>query len=319
MKNIGIFGAKGMVGSTMHKVVKERNLPYGNLYLFDAEASEGILAFSPDVFEKYKLDIALFAVSGDFSREFAPAAVKAGCTVIDNSSAWRMEPDIPLIVPEVNADEIPENYTGIIANPNCSTIQAVVALNPLHKAYKIKRIVYSTYQSVSGAGNAGIADLERTAKGEAPRQFPYPIAGNVIPRIDLFNEDGYTLEEMKLVNETQKILKAPDIRVTATAVRVPVAVGHSESVNVTFENDFELSDIWRILGDAPGIVVNDEIAVDGYPTPKETAGTDMVYVGRIRRDFSEDNSLNMWVVADNVRKGAATNAVQIAEVILRGR
>jgi aspartate-semialdehyde dehydrogenase len=210
------------------------------------------------------------------------------------------------------------NHRGIIANPNCSTIQAVVAINPLHKAFGIKRVIYSTYQSVSGAGAPGIPDLHRTLKGEAPQVFPYPIGGNVIPRIDVFGEDGYTGEESKMIEETRKILHAPEMRITATTVRVPVEIGHSESINLTFEKDFDLDEVRNILKNAPGVIVNDDPKNEGYPTPKLIAGTDEVYVGRIRRDFSADNSLNIWVVADNVRKGAATNAVQIAERFIAG-
>ena len=323
--NIAIIGACGMVGETMLRVINERKLPYDNLYLFDAAHSVGkkvecngrtitIEEYKAQIFER-AIDIVLLAVSGAFSKENAPIAAKKGCIVIDNSSAWRMDPEVPLIVPEVNAEDI-QKHRGIIANPNCSTIQAVAALNPLHKAYGIRRIIYSTYQSVSGAGNPGIPDLERTQRGEAPQHFPYPIAGNIIPHIDLFEDNGYTREEMKMVEETQKILHAPDIKITATTVRVPVAIGHSESINVTFENDFQLADVRRILEEAPGIVVQDDVANKIYPTPRETAGTDPVYVGRIRRDFSADNSLNLWVVADNIRKGAATNAVQIAEILM---
>ena len=323
--NVAIIGASGVVGAAMLQVLNERKLPVDKLFLFGTSRSAGrkleyngksltIEEYTPQIFDR-GIDIALFAVSGAFAKENAPIAAKKGCIVIDNSSAWRMDPAVPLVVPEVNPGDI-KAHKGIIANPNCSTIQAVVALNPLHRAYNIRRIIYSTYQSVSGAGNAGISDLGRTSRGEAPQHFPYPIAGNVIPHIDKFQEDGYTLEEMKMVNETQKILHAPEIKITATTVRVPVTVGHSESVNVSFEKDFELADVRRILEEAPGIVVKDDITAADYPTPRETAGTDPVYVGRIRRDFSADNSLNLWVVADNVRKGAATNAVQIAEILM---
>ena len=324
MKNVAILGACGMVGKTMLQVLSERKLPVDNLYLFDVASSAGqkiefcgktitVEELTPASFDR-GIDIALCAAGGGVSKEYAPIAVKKGCIIVDNSSVWRMDPDVPLIVPEVNPEDI-KNHKGIISNPNCSTIQAVVALYPLHKAYNIKRIIFSTYQAVSGAGLAGIADLERTAKGEAPQQFTYPIAGNCIPHIDVFDETGYTMEELKMINETKKIMHAPYIQVTATTVRVPVQAGHSESINITFEKPFELADIRRLLEEAPGVKVMDDPANKIYPTPKETAGTDPVYVGRIRKDFSADNSLNMWVVADNVRKGAATNAVQIAEIL----
>lgn len=305
-----------MVGRTMLKVIKERNLPYEKLYLFDAEDSEpeGVEKLTHESFDR-GIDIVLFAAGGQASKEYAPIAAKKGCVVIDNSSAWRMDPEVPLVVPEVNPEDI-KLHKGIIANPNCSTIQAVVALFPLHKAYGIKRVIYSTYQSVAGAGKAGLLDLERTARGEAPQQFPLPIAGNVIPHIDVFSDDGYTFEEIKMIKETQKIMHAPEIKATATTVRVPVPIGHSESINVTFEKPFELADVRRILEEAPGVVVQDDPANKVYPTPRETADTDPVYVGRLRRDNSAENSLNLWVVADNVRKGAATNAVQIAEVLM---
>jgi len=322
--NIAIVGATGAVGRTMLQVLKERKLPFDNLYLFSSARSAGTVLdghtveeLTPQSFDR-GIDIALFAANGANSKEYCPIAAKKGCVAIDNSSAWRMNPDVPLVVPEVNPQDIFE-HKGIIANPNCSTIQAVVALAPLHKAYGIKRVIYSTYQSVSGAGNKGIEDLERTARGEAPQHFPHPIAGNCIPHIDSFADSGYTLEELKMINETRKILHAPEMKITATTVRVPVAVGHSESVNVTFEQDFELEALRRILEETPGIVVQDDVKNLVYPTPLESAGTDPVYIGRIRRDLSADNSLNMWVVADNVRKGAATNAVQIAEELMKGR
>ena len=322
--NIAIIGATGAVGRTMLKVVQERKLPFDNLNLFSSARSAGmqidgftVEELTPQSFDR-GIDIALFSAGGAISKEYCPIAASKGCVAIDNSSAWRMDPEVPLIVPEVNPDDILK-HKGIIANPNCSTIQAVVALAPLHQAYGLKRVIYTTFQSVSGAGNNGIADLERTIKGEAPQHFPYPIAGNCIPHIDAFNDDGYTFEELKMINETQKILNASNIKITATTVRVPVAVGHSESVNVTFEKDFDLDELRRILEDAPGIVVKDDVKNKVYPTPLECAGTDPVYVGRIRRDYSADNSLNFWVVADNVRKGAATNAVQIAEKLILKR
>ena len=324
---LGILGACGMVGGTMLQVLRERELPISELYLFDVAACAGktfdfkgktvtVEESTPDIFDR-GIDICLFAVDTPISQKYAPLAAQKGCIVVDNSSAFRTSEEVPLVVPEVNGEDIFKNK-GIIANPNCSVIQAMVALFPLHKALGIKRVIYSTYQSVAGAGVAGIADLQRTLKGEEPQVFPYPIAGNVIPRIDVFEEDGYTGEEMKMINETRKILHSPNMRVTATTVRVPVEIGHSESINLTFEKSFELAEVRKILEAAPGIIVQDDPAKDFFPTPKLIAGTDQVYVGRIRRDFSEENSLNIWVVADNVRKGAATNAVQVAERLMRG-
>ena len=325
--NLGILGACGMVGSTMLQVLRERDLPIGELYLFDVAAAAGktfdykgktitVEESTLDIFDR-DIDVCLFAVDSPISQKYAPIAAEKGCVVIDNSSAFRMTDGIPLVVPEVNGDDIFTN-NGIIANPNCNTIQAMVALFPLHKAFNIKRVIYSTYQSVAGAGVAGIADLQRTIKGEAPQCFPYPIAGNVIPRIDTVGENGYTGEETKMIEETKKILHAPDMKVTATTVRVPVEIGHSETINITFEKPYELDEVVKILENAPGIVVQNDAKNEVYPTPLKIAGTDEVYVGRIRRDFSAENSLNIWVVADNVRKGAATNAVQIAERLVRG-
>jgi len=322
--NIAVIGATGAVGRTMLNVLKERKLPLDNLYLFSSARSAGMVIdgytveeLTPESFDR-GIDIALFSAGGSISKEYCPIAAKKGCVAIDNSSAWRMNPDVPLVVPEVNPQDIFE-HKGIIANPNCSTIQAMVALAPLHKAYGIKRVIYSTYQAVSGAGNKGIEDLERTARGEAPQNFTRPIAGNCIPHIDSFADDGYTLEELKMINETRKILHAPEMQITATTVRVPVVAGHSESINITFERDFELRELRSILENAPGLVVQDDVENKVYPTPLECAGTDPVYVGRIRRDLSAPNSLNIWVVADNVRKGAATNAVQIAEELLKAK
>jgi aspartate-semialdehyde dehydrogenase len=317
-----------MVGGTMLQVLRERDLPISELYLFDIASCAGrVFDFNGknitveesklDIFDR-GIDICLFAVDGPISEKYAPIAAKNGCLVIDNSSHWRMDDDVPLVVPEVNGEDIFKNK-GIIASPNCSTIQALVAISPLHKAYGIKRVIYSTFQSVAGAGVAGIADLHRTLKGEEPQVFPYPIAGNVIPRIDVFGDDGYTGEETKMIQETRKILHEPDLKVTATTVRVPVEIGHSESINITFEKDFDLAEVRKVLENADGVIVQDDPSKDFFPTPKLIAGTDEVYVGRIRRDFSAENSLNIWVVADNVRKGAATNAVQIAEKYIKGK
>ena len=324
MKNIAVVGATGMVGQSLIKILHERNFPIKNLELFASSRSAGkiidgyvVEELTPSSFDQ-NIDIALFSAGGKISKEYAPIAAEKGCVVIDNSSAWRMETDVPLVVPEVNPDDV-YWHKGIIANPNCSTIQAVVALCPLHKAYGIKRVIFTTFQSVSGAGGKGLEDLERTAKGEAPEHFPYTIAGNCIPHIDSFREEdaGYTFEEVKMVNETRKILHAPDIKITATTVRVPVVIGHSISANVTFTKPFELDELRNILAGSPGVVLQDDVTRNIYPTPIEAAGTDSVYVGRIRRDFSHENSLNIWIVADNIRKGAATNAVQIAECLLR--
>lgn len=324
MKKVGILGAAGMVGSTMLHVLSERDLPVSELFLFDVGEAVGktvnfrgktvtIEESREDIFDR-GIDICLFAVDSPISAKYAPLAAAKGCVVVDNSSHWRMEADVPLVVPEVNGDDIFKNK-GIIASPNCSTIQACVAIAPLHRAFGIKRLIYSTYQSVSGAGVAGIADLARTVKGAAPQCFPYPIGGNVIPRIDVVGDDGYTGEETKMIEETRKILHEPNLKITATTVRVPVEIGHSESINLTFEKPFDLDEVRNIFKNSPGIILNDDPKNEGYPTPREIAGTDEVYVGRIRRDFSAENSLNIWVVADNVRKGAATNAVQIVEVL----
>ncbi|OOO00397.1 MAG: aspartate-semialdehyde dehydrogenase [Epulopiscium sp. Nele67-Bin004] len=326
MINLAVVGATGMVGRTFLKILEERNLPIENFYVFASKRSAGqtitfngkdytVLELTETSFEEHKVDIALFSAGGDTSKKFAPIAAKSGCIVVDNSSAWRMDPEVPLVVPEVNAEDI-KAHKGIIANPNCSTIQAVVALSPLHQKYDIKRIVYTTYQAVSGAGMHGHTDLEEGLKGAAPKKFPHQIAGNCLPHIDVFLENGYTKEEMKMVEETRKILHSPELKITATAVRVPVFNSHSESINVEFNNAFEVSDIVSTLENADGIIVQDDLANNVYPLALEASGHDEVFVGRIRRDESTDNGLNLWVVADNIRKGAATNAVQIAEWIV---
>ncbi len=324
--NLAIVGATGMVGRTFLKVLEEKNFPFENFYIFASKRSAGskmtfmgkeylVEELTETSFDR-GIDIALFSAGGDTSLHFAPIAAKAGCVVVDNSSAWRMDENVPLVVPEVNPEDIQWNK-GIIANPNCSTIQAVVALKPLHEKYKIKRIVYSTYQAVSGAGNAGYTDLEEGIKGSAPQKFPHPIAFNCIPHIDSFLDNGYTKEEMKMVNETRKILHAPDLKITATTVRVPVYYGHSESINVEFEHTYDLDELIQLLEKAPGIVVQNDSKNNQYPMPIHAAGTDSTYVGRIRRDESVANGLNLWVVADNIRKGAASNAVQIAELLIQ--
>lgn len=323
--NVAVVGATGMVGRTFLKVLEEKNLPVENYYLFASKKSAGskvnfmgkeyvVEELTETSFDR-GIDIALFSAGGSTSEKFAPIAAAHGCIVIDNSSAWRMDENVPLVVPEVNPEDIKWNK-GIIANPNCSTIQAVVALKPLDDAFKIKRVVYSTYQAVSGAGMGGWTDLENGLKGEAPKKFPHPIAGNCIPHIDVFLPDGYTKEEVKMINETRKILGRPDLRVTATTVRVPVFNSHSESINVEFENSFEMDDVRRVLSSAPGIVVQDDAENNVYPMAINATGTDETYVGRIRRDDSVENGINIWVVADNIRKGAASNAVQIAEKLI---
>ncbi len=266
-------------------------------------------------FEENQIDIALFSAGGETSQQYAPIAAKSGCIVIDNSSTWRMDPEVPLVVPEVNPEDI-LTHKGIIANPNCSTIQAVVALSPLHKAYSINRIVYTTFQAVSGAGRGGYVDLEEGLAGKAPTKFPHPIAGNCLPHIDIFLDNGYTKEEMKMILETRKILHAPELKITATAVRVPVFNSHSESINVEFDNSFELDELVDVLKAGKGIVIQDDTENNIYPLALTACDNDEVFVGRIRRDESTTNGVNLWVVADNIRKGAATNAVQIAEWII---
>lgn len=323
-----VVGATGMVGSTFLKVLEERKLPIEEIYFFASSRSAGktitflgkdyiVEELTEHSFDR-GIDIALFSAGGGTSKTYAPIAAQKGCVVIDNSSAWRMEPDVPLVVPEVNPRDILWNK-GIIANPNCSTIQAVVALKPLHDKYVLKRVVYSTYQAVSGAGVAGWNDLENGLKGEAPRKFSHPIANNCLPHIDVFTENGYTKEELKMVFETRKILGLPNLRVTATTVRVPVFNGHSESINVEFEKPFDLVELKEALSSFPGIVVQDDPVNNLYPMPITASGKDEVFVGRIRRDESVDSGVNLWVVADNIRKGAATNAVQIAQKLIEYR
>jgi len=325
--NIAVVGATGMVGRKFLQVLEERKLPAKEYFLMASARSAGkkveflgkeytVEELNEKSFEGRGIDIALFSAGASTSLKFAPMAAAAGTLVIDNSSAWRMDPDIPLVVPEVNPKDIKKSH-GIIANPNCSTIQAVVALKPLHDLYKIKRVVYSTYQAVSGAGLGGYRDLESGISGDKPKKFPHPIFGNVIPHIDVFDESGYTKEEIKMVKETQKILGDSTIRVTATTVRVPVFHGHSESINIEFEKPYDLDELKAALRSAPGLVVVDNPSKNEYPMPLSLAGRDEVFVGRIRRDDTVDSGLNIWVVADNLRKGAATNAVQIAEEFIR--
>lgn len=323
--NLAIVGATGMVGQTLLEVLGEKDLPIENLYLFSSARSAGkkvtfkgqeytMEELTETVFDR-GIDIAIFSAGGAISEKFAPIAVEKGTIVVDNSSAFRMDNDVPLIVPEVNGEDI-RNHKGIIANPNCSTIQAMVALKPLDDLYDIKRVIYTTFQAVSGSGLAGWNDLEEGLKGNPPTNYPHPIANNCLPHIDDFLDNGYTKEEMKMVEETKKILHKPDLGITATTVRVPVYNGHSESINLEFEKPFELDALRKVLEDAPGLVVQDDLANNVYPMPLEVSGKDEVFVGRIRRDESTENAVNLWVVADNIRKGAATNSVQIAEWII---
>jgi aspartate-semialdehyde dehydrogenase len=321
---VAVVGATGLVGSKMLQVLEERNFPVTELVPVASERSVGkqvefkgkkytIVSMTDAI--AAKPSVAIFSAGGSTSLEWAPKFAEAGITVIDNSSAWRMDPSKPLVVPEINADILTAN-DKIIANPNCSTIQMVVALNPLRK-YGIKRIVVSTYQSVTGTGVKAVTQLMNERQGVVgDRAYKYPIDLNVIPQIDVFLENGYTKEEMKMVNETRKIMRDDKIRVTSTTVRIPVVGGHSESVNVEFEKEFDLLEVKNLLQSAPGIIVQDDPANQTYPMPMTAHERDEVFVGRLRRDESQPNTLNMWVVSDNLRKGAATNAVQIAEYLV---
>lgn len=322
---VAIVGSTGLVGRTVLKVLEEKNFTNCTYTLFASKKSAGtklqflgqnyiIQELTEDSFN-YNFDYAIFCAGGSISEKFAPIAVSKGCTVIDNSSVFRMNKDVPLVVPEVNPEKIFENK-GIIANPNCSTIQAVVALKPLNDKYKIKRIVYSTYQAVSGAGKAGIEDLENGIKGIAPQKFPHPIFNNCLPHIDVFMPDGYTKEEYKMINETRKILNKPYLPITATCVRVPVKNCHSESINIEFRTNFDIYDVKMLLQNSPGIILVDDVEKNYYPLATKVDGYDDVFVGRIRRDFSVPYGINLWVVADNLRKGAASNAVQILEKLI---
>ena len=346
---LAVVGATGLVGRTVLKILEERNLPISEYTLFASKKSAGkkvdfmnteyvVQELTESSFDSV-FDFAIFSAGGSTSKKYAPIAAYKGCIVVDNSSAFRMDKEVPLVVPEVNPEEI-ESNNGIIANPNCSTIQAVVALKPLDDKYTIKRIVYSTYQAVSGAGRDGVLDLENGVKNYLTdkayldshysnnssedeisennnhyelTKFPYPIFSNCLPHIDVFLENGYTKEEEKMINETRKILKKPDLRITATTVRVPVFNSHSESINIEFENDFDMQDLVSTLRNSEGIIVQDDVANNIYPLAIEASGKDEVFVGRIRRDYSVPYGINLWVVADNIRKGAATNAVQIVE------
>jgi aspartate-semialdehyde dehydrogenase len=325
---VAVVGATGLVGTKMLQVLEERNFPVDELIPVASEKSIGkkisfrgkeyAIVSATDAIAAQP-QVALFSAGGSTSLEWAPKFAEAGITVIDNSSAWRMDPTKPLIVPEINADILTQ-ADKIIANPNCSTIQMVVALNPLHKKYGIKRVVVSTYQSVTGTGVKAVEQLMNERKGVTGEMaYKYPIDLNVIPQIDVFLENGYTKEEMKMVNETKKIMRDDQILVTATTVRIPVMGGHSESVNITFEKDFDLQEVRSLLASAPGVVLVDDPAQAQYPMPMDAHEKDEVFVGRIRRDESAPNSLNMWIVSDNLRKGAATNAVQIAEYLLQNQ
>jgi aspartate-semialdehyde dehydrogenase len=322
---VAVVGATGLVGTKMLQVLAERNFPITELFPVASERSVGKeVEFKGKKFKVVSANdaiaakpaLALFSAGGSTSLEWAPKFAAAGITVVDNSSAWRMDPTKKLVVPELNADALTRD-DKIIANPNCSTIQMVVALNPLHKKYKVKRIVVSTYQSVTGTGVKAVTQLMNERKGiQGEMAYKYPIDLNAIPQIDVFLDNGYTKEEMKMVNETRKIMRDDTIRVTATTVRIPVMGGHSEAVNVEFENEFDLAEVKALLSNAPGVVVVDDPATQQYPMPKDAHERDEVFVGRLRRDETQPKTLNMWVVSDNLRKGAATNAVQIAEYLV---
>jgi aspartate-semialdehyde dehydrogenase len=322
---VAVVGATGMVGTVMLKVLEERNLPITALIPVASARSAGKkLSYKGNEYTvvtledalKMKPDIALFSAGGETSLEWAPKFAEVGTTVIDNSSAWRMDPTKKLVVPEINGAVLTPD-DKIIANPNCSTIQLVMALAPLHKKYKMKRVVISTYQSVSGTGIKAVQQLDNEEAGiDGEMAYPHKIGRNALPHCDIFLENGYTKEEMKLVKEPKKILDDTSFSVTATAVRIPTAGGHSEAVNVQFKNDFDLTEVRQILNDTPGIIVQDDVANNIYPMPITAHDKDEVFVGRIRRDESQKNTLNLWIVADNLRKGAATNTVQIAEYLI---
>lgn len=325
---VAVVGATGMVGEVMLQVLAERNFPITELIPVASEKSIGKeIEFKGN---KYKVvglqtavemrpDIALFSAGGETSLAWAPKFAEAGTTVIDNSSAWRMDPTKKLVVPEINASELTKD-DKIIANPNCSTIQMVMVLNPLHKKYNVKRVIVSTYQSITGTGVKAVQQLENEYTGvKGEMAYPYPIHRNAIPQCDVFEDNGYTKEEMKLVRETQKIMGDRSIAVTATAIRIPVVGGHSEAVNVEFSNDFEVNEVRSILHNTPGVTVQDNLDTKTYPMPIYAQGKDDVFVGRIRRDESQPYTLNMWIVADNLRKGAATNTVQIAEYLVANK
>ncbi len=321
---IAVVGATGLVGSTILRIMEERNFPVTELIPVASEKSVGKKVqfggkewsvVNADTAISMKPALAIFSAGGTTSLELAPKFAEAGCRVVDNSSAWRMDPAKKLIVPEVNAHVLSKDDM-IIANPNCSTIQMVMALKPLHDKYQIKRVVVSTYQSVSGSGQKALSEMDAQRAGSTEHSvYPHIIDRNVIPQIDVFQDNGYTKEEMKMVLETNKIMGDESIKVTATTVRVPVSGGHSESVNIEFRNDFDESEVKQLLTDFPGVIVVDNPEMNSYPMPLDAAGKDEVFVGRIRRDYSQPNTLNCWIVSDNLRKGAATNAIQIAKVL----
>ncbi|WP_372713392.1 aspartate-semialdehyde dehydrogenase [Ilyobacter sp.] len=324
--NIAVAGATGMVGRKFLEVLAERDFPIENLYLFASKRSAGkkmeyrgksyiVEELTDEVFDR-DIDIVLFSAGGATSERFSPVARDKGVIVVDNSSAFRMYPEIPLVVPEVNPGDV-EKHKGIIANPNCSTIQSVLPLKALSEKFGVKRVVYSTYQAVSGSGVNGIEDLKRGLEGREPKNYPHPIANNCLPHIDVFLEDGYTKEERKMIEETRKILGIPDLPITATCVRVPVENSHSISINIELGKSFEMTEIFEALKGFDGIIVEDDTSKNIYPMPIHASGRDEVFVGRIRRDFSRENSVNIWCVADNIRKGAATNTVQIAELLIK--
>ncbi len=327
MLKCAIVGATGLVGATFLKVLEERGLDNISYTLFASKksANKKIIFFGKEYevqeltkhsFKDEKFDFALFSAGSSVSLEYSKIASSQGTIVIDNSSAFRMDPNVPLVVPEVNKDKL-QNNKNIIANPNCSTIEAVCALKPLYDKYGIKRIVYSTYQAVSGAGQKGIEDFYNTSKGMEAKKFPYKIYNNCIPQIDVFLENGYTKEEIKMIEETKKILNDYELDITATCVRVPVINSHSESINIELKNDFKIEDIYKLYKTTKGIKILDDINNNVYPINEIANGTDDVYIGRIRRDFSNKNCLNIWVVADNIRKGAASNAIDILEELLK--
>jgi len=324
--NIAVVGATGMVGRTFLKVLEERDFPYEKIYCYASKRSAGMKVkckgediiveeLTESSFDR-DIDIALFSAGGATSEKFAPIAASKGVIVIDNSSHFRMHDEVPLVVPEVNPEAIWQ-HKNIIANPNCSTIQAMVALKPLQDQYGLDRVIISTYQAVSGSGVKGVTDLEEGLKGSTDTlAYPHPIANNCLPHIDVFMDNGYTKEEMKMIDETKKILNDADLKVTATAVRVPLYDCHSEALNVQLSKEFEIEDIFKLYEAYDGIILQDDVSNNVYPLATTAKGTDDVYIGRIRRDFSIDNGINIWVVADNIRKGAASNAIQIAEVLI---
>lgn len=325
--NIAVVGCTGMVGRKFIEVLEEKKLNVENYYMFASKKSAGstvtllgkdytVIELCEENIKGKKIDIALFSAGGNVSLEYAPIFKREGAIVVDNSSAWRMHDEVPLVVPEVNEEDILK-HKGIIANPNCSTIQAMLVLKPLDEAFKIKRVIYSTYQAVSGAGVAGWSDLEGGIKGEEPKKFPVQIFSNCIPHIDVFLDNGYTKEEEKMIKETRKILHRPDLKITATTVRVPVFNGHSESINIEFEKPTTCEAVMEVLKNAEGVIVKDDTKNAVYPTVLDANGHDEVWVGRIRKDESVESGINLWCVADNIRKGAASNAVQIAERIIK--